>query len=44
MKKKFMTKLSKQLSFLDIYLTICLFLSMALGVFSGHFLPGIADF
>jgi len=39
-----MAKLTKQLSFLDRYLTLWIFLAMALGVLSGHFFPEIADF
>jgi len=39
-----MKKLSKQLSFLDRYLTLWIFLVMLVGVFSGYFFPDIAVF
>jgi ACR3 family arsenite transporter len=39
-----MTSLSKQLSFVDRYLTLWIFLAMLLGVFSGYFFPGIVQF
>ncbi|MBP8128359.1 MAG: ACR3 family arsenite efflux transporter [Candidatus Hydrogenedentes bacterium] len=35
---------SKRLSFLDRYLTLWIFLGMALGVGLGHFLPGVEGF
>jgi ACR3 family arsenite transporter len=34
----------KKLSFLDRYLTLWIFLAMALGVGLGYFIPGIPDF
>ncbi|MFW5851958.1 MAG: ACR3 family arsenite efflux transporter [Bacteroidota bacterium] len=37
-------KTGKRLSFLDRYLTVWIFLAMALGVISGKLLPGMADF
>ncbi len=39
-----MAGLTKKLSFLDRYLTVWIFLTMAIGVFSGYFFPEIAKF
>lgn len=38
------TTISKQLSFLDRYLTLWIFLAMAIGVGLGHFIPGVEAF
>jgi len=39
-----MEKITKKLSFLDRYLTLWIFLSMLLAVFTGYFFPGVAGF
>jgi|GEM_PF-2158703 len=36
--------MKKRLKFLDMYLTLWIFLATAIGVLSGHFFPAIADF
>ena len=38
------SSISKNLSFLDRYLTLWIFLAMALGVGLGHFVPGVDGF
>lgn len=35
---------TKKLSFLDKYLTLWIFLAMSIGISSGRFIPGIAEF
>lgn len=39
-----MSSISKQLGFLDRYLTLWIFSAMFIGVFSGYLFPGIVDF
>jgi ACR3 family arsenite transporter len=39
-----MSSITKKISFLDRYLTIWIFVAMALGIALGHFIPGIEGF
>ncbi|MBU3637283.1 ACR3 family arsenite efflux transporter [Polynucleobacter sp. es-MAR-4] len=39
-----MSSLTKKLSFLDRYLTVWIFVAMAVGIALGHFIPGTEDF
>jgi ACR3 family arsenite transporter len=39
-----MSSITKKLSFLDRYLTVWIFVAMAVGIALGHFIPGTEDF
>ena len=39
-----MNSITKKLSFLDRYLTVWIFVAMAMGIALGHFMPAIGDF
>jgi arsenite transporter len=39
-----MNSITKKLSFLDRYLTVWIFVAMAVGIALGHFIPGIEEF